>query len=322
MINSVSLDILVPTFNRVECLVKNLRLLDGQILSLKDKSAVRVIVSNNASSDSTAQALEFLKGELSYELVAYNQKENIGLEPNALFLLEISGARFIMFLGDDDFIPDDYLRFIFETLENETDVGCIIPGFSGLYPDGKIKPARNAHFEIKKYNKGFLSLIKISDYGHQLSGLVTKREGLYEAYTKDSENRNIYPFIFFVSYCIERHSTYYSPKYQVLVSQGNSKDWRYDASGLLVDVLKNFKIIYPNSKFKRLLLSSAFASKQSWRLRVGKNPMNAVLAFFHLIKAKDVDLLFKFSLLGLYPYCYVKKVVEVLANKIFLRAEN
>lgn len=322
MINFAFLDILVPTFNRVEYLGRNLRMLDKQISSLKDKGIVRVIVSNNASDDNTAQVLEFLKCELSCELVTYNQSKNIGLEPNALFLLENSSAEFIMYLGDDDFIPDDYLNFIFETLENEPDVGCIIPGFSGLYPDGKIKPARNASFEIKKYNKGFVSLIKISDYGHQLSGLVTKREGLYEAYTKDCENRNIYPFIFFVSYCIERQNAYYAPRYQVLVSQGNSKDWRYDDSGLLVDVLKNFKIIYPNSQLKRLLLSFAFASKQSWRLRVGKNPANAITAFLHLMRSKDVDMVFKFSLLGLYPYCYAKKIVALLANKIFIRAVN
>lgn len=310
--NGTKLDILLPTYNRATDLAKNLKLLDEQANKLNGKP-IKIIISNNASTDDTFTYLEDLKTEkLSFELEIYHQPTNIGLEPNAIFLLSKSKSNFIMYLGDDDFLPNGYLDFVISTIRTDQELGSIIPGFSALYKDGTVHESRNACFDVKKYDKGFNSLLKISHFGHQLSGLVSKREGLLESYLAMEDCRNIYPFIFFISKPIKELNSYYAPKYQVLVSQENVKDWNYDESGLLTEVFKNYKLLYPNAALKRLLLELSFSTNQSWRLRAGRNLKNAGQAFLHLAKSKNVDVMFKLALPALYVLCYVKKIDKLI----------
>lgn len=310
------IDILIPTYNRSECLKKNILILWGQISKYELEQEVRILVSDNHSTDTTPDVLSEIGKDFPAQLKVYRQDRNIGLESNALFLLEKASSVYVMYLGDDDYLPDGYLAFVLEKIREES-IHCIIPGFSGLHPDGVVKQARTANFPFKKYAPGFLTVCELSNFGHQLSGLVTKREGLYEAYSEREECRNIYPFVFFVAYCMLRGCTYYAPKYQVLVSQGNSKDWRYDDSGLLIDIFKNYRIVFPREPIKAAWASIAFARAQPGRLRVGLNPINAIKAFAHLAASKEVSPLIKASLIVLYPYCYVEKSLSVLKRRIF-----
>lgn len=310
------IDILIPTYNRAEFLKKNILVLNKQICDSGLQEDFRIIVSDNCSTDNTADYLSEIENDLAVQLLRYRQDKNIGLEPNVLFLLGKATSEYVMYLGDDDYLPDGYLDFVFEKIKKE-DVHCVIPGFSALFPGNIVKPARNAKFPFKKYTPGFSTVCKLSNFGHQLSGLVTKRDGLYDEYMTREEFRNIYPFVFFVAYCMLRGNTYYAPKYQVLVSQGNSKDWRYDDSGLLIDIFKNFKIAFPGKPFKAAWASLAFARIQSWRLRVGINPVNTIKSFVHLTGSKEVSPLIKVSLITLYPYCYVERTISFLKRRIF-----
>jgi len=315
------IDILIPTYNRAECLKKNILILNKQINEDNLQQELRIIISDNHSTDSTQNILSEIKNNISAQILAYRQDTNIGLEPNALFLLKKASSEYVMYLGDDDYLPDGYLSFVIDKAKNEA-VHCVMPGFSGLFQDGTIKPVRNADFALKKYQPGFSTVCKLSNYGHQLSGLVTKRAGLYETYMKREENRNLYPFVYFVTHCMLRGHTYYAPKYQVLVSQGNTKDWRYDDSGLLVDVFKNYKTAFPEKPLKAAIASLAFAKTQSWRLRVGKNPLNAIKAFFYLTASKEVSPLIKASLIALYPYCYIERTLSLIKKQLTSGSPN
>lgn len=309
------IDILIPTYNRANCLKNNVLLLNKQINKNNLHQQFRIIVSDNHSTDDTQNILSEIKDNISVQFFAYRQDTNIGLEPNALFLLGKATSEHVMYVGDDDYIPEGYLNFVVEKINNEA-VHCIIPGYSDLLPDGTIRPVRHATFSYKKYEPGFSTVCKISHYGHQLSGIVTKRAGLYEAYIEREENRNLYPFIYFVTHCMLRGPTYYAPQYQVLVSQGNAKDWRYDDSGLLTDVFKNYKTAFHKEPLKAATASIVFSKKQSWRLRVGKNPLNAVRSFIDLTTNKEISPLIKASLIGLYPYCYIEKVLSVIKKEL------
>jgi hypothetical protein len=188
-----------------------------------------------------------------------------------------------------------------------------------LYGDGSITPARTAKFNIKKFTPGLASALKLSSFGHQLSGLVLKRDGLYERYVADEKFRNIYLFIFFVAFNNLRGNSYYAPIHQVLVSQGNSKDWRYDESGLLTEILKNYQITYPHSPIKRLFLCHAFTVQQSWRLQIGIRPSNikkSIKAYIHLYKNDYLDMAYKASLLFLYPFLYAKLIAGGVRNRL------
>ena len=309
------IDILIPTYNRAEFLRKNLLLLNRLINEGGLQSEFRIIVSDNCSTDNTPDVLEEVAQTLTVELQRYRQEQNIGLEPNVLFLLKWATSEYVMYVGDDDYLPRGYLEFVVDRTKSSNSF-CVIPGYSELFPGDVINPRRNAAFDLKHYPAGFATVCELSNFGHQLSGLVTRRDGLYEVYTQHEQHRNLYPFVFFVAYCMLRGGTFYAPKYQVLVSQGNSKDWRYDASGLLIDIFKNYKLAFPHEPFKAALASIYFAKAQSWRLRVGRNPMNTIRAFFHLVGSKDVSLLIKVSMFALYPYCYVEKGLSFVRRHI------
>lgn len=313
------IDILIPTFNREPFLIKNIIILNEQAKSCSINKNFRILVSNNCSTDNTKNALSQIKEKIEIELIIFEQEKNIGLEKNAIFLLEKSNAPFILYLGDDDYLPIGYLSYIVEQISLDKNLSVIIPGFSNLYSDGSITPSRSANFEIKKFTPSLNSAMQLSNFGHQLSGLVLKRDGLLDKYIENEKLRNIYPFIFFVAFNNLRNNSYYVPKYQVLVSQGNSKDWRYDESGLLTEILKNYKIAFPNSPIKRLLLGLAFTKQQSWRLQIGIRPNNikkSILAYFHLCKTDSVDLAYKSTLPFLYSYLFAKLIAVGARNRL------
>jgi hypothetical protein len=220
-----------------------------------------------------------------------------------------------MYIGDDDYLPRNYLKFIVNTIQADESVCAIIPGINSLYADGSTKPGRTAKFDCKRYAPGFMSALRLSCFGHQLSGILLKRDGLEKKYLRDPRYRNIYPFIFFLSYNNLRGSSYYAPMYRVLVSQGNSKDWGYDESGLLTEIFKNFNILFPQNPFKRFLLASSILKKQgSWRLRVGKNLSLSLNAMIHIWKNPSTDFLIKLFLPVAISYFHLRKWLNPLLS--------
>ncbi|ARP81414.1 hypothetical protein CAL12_11785 [Bordetella genomosp. 8] len=85
--------------------------LEQTILSLKkqDVDSVSFLVSDNASSDRSAEILRDLTaGDERFELV--RQPENIGALKNWKFLFEQSSSEYFMWLGGHDYLSDGYLR--------------------------------------------------------------------------------------------------------------------------------------------------------------------------------------------------------------------
>jgi glycosyltransferase involved in cell wall biosynthesis len=314
------IDILVPTYNRAKDLEKNLTHLDNLIKKENVDQHFRILISNNASTDNTLEVLEKVKKRIGVEIVIYNQNNNIGLEKNAIFLLEKATSGYVMYIGDDDYLPEKYLSLLIELIGKDENLTSIIPGTVALYSDGTLIPGRLESFSEKKYLKGFSTAYEISYLGHQLSGVVQKRNGLYEEYTKKQSLRNIYPFIFFLGYNSLQGNVYYVPSYKIKISVSNSKDWAYDDSGLLTEIFKNYKMLYPKSPLKRLMLCFSVMSKQKWRLRVGKNLKLAIKSFNHLVQSSDVDSLVKLTLPFIYLYLYIKGFFGVLKRK-YINAE-
>lgn len=309
------IDILIPTYNRSDFLKKNILTIDAQIQKYDLASRFQIIISDNCSNDDTWMFLNSLENSINTKISIYRQKKNIGLEPNAIFLLGKSMADHIMYLGDDDYIPDGYLAFVLNAIDNDG-AFCVIPGYSNLSPDGSVNPSRTENFNFRKYEAGFETVCSLSNYGHQLSGLVVKRESLYKEYIDHNIYRNIYPFIFFVTYCMMRGVSFYAPKYQVLVSQGNSKNWSYDASGLLIDIFKNYKIAFPEDRDKFVTACSTFVRSQPWRLRAGKNVYNAFKAFLHIFLSREVDRKIKIMIFCFYPSIYISKFKKFILKKM------
>lgn len=278
------LDILIPTYNRRDIVGVNIRWLMTAIRAERLTSHIRIVVSDNCSPDSSYEALlPLMVDNQDVGMVLFRQPQNIGLEPNVIFLLEQAHAPYVMYVGDDDFVPERYLTKVVEILLKDSCVGCICPGFSELHTNGEVLPARVAAFDERVFPPGAMSVLKMSQYGHQLSGVVVKTEGVCAAYLSKTSHRNLYPWIYFVSYWLLRgHRGYYLPAYQVLVSQGNPKEWRYDDSGLLGHVFRNYNALFDQAFILKSLCQTSFMFQQPWRV-LGRG-MRGVL---HLWQAEE-----------------------------------
>jgi abequosyltransferase len=291
------LSILIPTYNRSEYLKKNLELLNRYIHQENFSNQIEILVSNNNSSDNTEEMiLEFKKNQPNLQLYYHFQKENIGLEKNALFVLKEAAGEFVMYLGDDDYVDNDYLQGVIDHLKNNKNTHSIIPNFIPVDTSGKqIGKGRDDEFPPRVYDVGYKNCLMNSWRGHQLSGLVLKREGLYDAYI-DLKISNIYLFIFLLSYCCLYGDTYHFTTVPVKVTQPGqaNKDWGYGKDGLLNEVFDNY-VKLPVNYFQKSLLQLFFYKKQSWRLFMyEKNGFKSLFrAALNILASSNSTFLFK-----------------------------
>lgn len=311
--NKFDIDILIPTYNRSGCLEKNLRLLNEQVSILSGSVTIQVIISDNNSQDATIPTVNALIKEIPLSVILLTSEENVGLEANTVKVLAASHAEFVMFLGDDDYLPDGYLQYAVDII-TEKKIGCLIPGFSALFDDGKVVAARGGHKHIVA--PSFKSVLMLSLYGHQLSGLLFRRSGVLGAYLKHPQFRNIYPFIYFVTYSLSREFSIFNPEFQVLVSQGNSKDWKYDDSGLLTHVFCNYEALWGAGSLRSILCCLRFVFAQSWRLRFSWLPFSSMKAVAHIFNSGNISMSVKIAILLAYPLLYVKEVVFKLISSL------
>ena len=239
-----TLDILIPTYNRAEDLGENLRRLQAQAQALgAEAGLVRVCVSDNASTDGTAALLQSLsEGQLApLSLVYERHTENRGLEANAVHVLSMAQAPYVLFLGDDDFLAEGYLAFVLEQIQSPEPPSCIITGILQIDNAWQvIGDPRPADFELAEEPGGKEAIIRFSHLAHQMSGLVLRREGLLDSYLANPQWRNPYLFIYFAAECLRQGKGIYAAKYKTLVKILNQKDWGYNDMGLLDEVYKSY----------------------------------------------------------------------------------
>ncbi|ULC59749.1 glycosyltransferase [Flaviramulus sp. BrNp1-15] len=308
----MKLSILIPTYNRSKFLLKNLESLKSFIFKLKKFHEIEIIVSNNCSTDNTDQIItSYLDNYPDLKLRYFSQNKNIGLQKNALFVLNEAQGEYIMYLGDDDFLEFSYLKGVVEYIQTNTNVHCIIPSFVAINTSGEsLEGGRDFNFANKLTKGGFYNCFINSWRGHQLSGLVLKREGLYDSYITHKVN-NIYLFIYFVAYSCLHGNTYHFTKFPVKVTQPGqeNKDWGYGKDGLLNEVFDNYKKLNVNL-LQKGLLQLYFYTKQSWRLEYYENlgPKGFFNAFYCIWFSKNSTFFFRlfFPFVGLLVYFYRK----------------
>jgi len=266
------LTVLIPTYNRSKQLIKNLSMLSVFIRKNDLEDFVTILISDNCSSDNThIKVQKFIEDNNDLKIILFKQKENIGLEKNALFVLEKAKTDYVMYLGDDDYIEEEYLVKVIKTLKDDTEkrITCIIPNLKGVDCEtGEIAGERDKGIKSRSYKPSFMSCLENSWRGHQLSGIVLYRDNLYEEYVKKNVH-NIYPFIFFVAYSSLMGKLLHLIDYPVKVSivPQSQKDWGYKDDGLILEIFDNYKCLYNQKKdiFKRSLLELKLLKVQRWR---------------------------------------------------------
>ncbi len=315
MSSSVRLEILIPTYQRAEVLLQNLEALVGLIRS-EGNGEVGIRVRDNASSDGTADLVrEFAAKNSDVPWVVEANQENIGGEPNCIALLEASESDYVMYLGDDDFLPKGYLAFVLNEINTNPNTSVILTGFSELLPDGSLLPARFEKFDMLRIKASDQAMERLMPLGHQLSGLMLKRDGVVESYLSHSDSRNMYPFMYFVGYCGRRGDCVYAPKFQVHVSQGATRHWSYDKSALMRDMLVNYELIFSGKPIQRWR-AQWFLLKRNWARLGGSSITRLPTAFPHVVFWNRLDWLTRLTLIAISPFLLARATLGSLARSM------
>lgn len=261
----MQLEILFPTYNRCDYLLKNLQKFDSYIKKNNLKEKVGIIVSNNASTDNTYEDVNDFSNNSYCQVKLFSHEHNLGLEKNALFILGQATAPYVMFMGDDDYIQEDYLLSCLKVIDSDSQLGCIIGCVEMIDEKGNyIGHGRDYGEPSRKWEPGFRALKENAHKLHQLSGLVLRRECLYDEYVKRDVS-NIYPFTFWGGYCMQRYNTVQITDYPISVTHTQKKDWAYGKDGLLQDYYKNYARL-DLSHWQRYLLESKMVYLQPFRV--------------------------------------------------------
>lgn len=118
MKEKIILSILIPTYNRVDYLMKNLNVLFKQMDS-KIIDSVEIIVSDNCSDDETLKQLNLIeKTNINFRF--WSNEKNIGADGNFLKLVREAKGKFLWLFGDDEYLLEGSLNRVINYLkENE-----------------------------------------------------------------------------------------------------------------------------------------------------------------------------------------------------------
>lgn len=309
------LSICIPTYNRDVYLLKNLELLKSYIEKNKLIEIIEIVISNNASTDQTFEVLTlFEKINPKLKLKIYNQKSNIGMIKNFEFVACKALNNIFMWLGDDDYISEDYLLKVLDIIErnkNTKEIFSILPSFKPINGNGEVlSGGRGVNDSEQIFEKGFKTCIKNSYKGHQMSGLVFSKN-ILEIY-KERKVNNMYPFIFFVAYSNLNGKTYYIPQYPVKVTVGEKKYWNYGNDGLVSEVFDNYMKLDELSYLEKSFLELYFLKIQSWRyLQYQRKVFYAIL---NIIKNKNTTFVVKFIFIVLVFYIFIKILIKKMVK--------
>ena len=116
--NGLLLSILIPTYNRRDCLDLNLNCLLDQL-----SPQVEILIGNNASSDDTIEYLKKYENHPSIQV--FNRKENLGADSNFIELVKASRGQFVWIFGDDEVLFEGALNKVLALLSSNPQIGIL-----------------------------------------------------------------------------------------------------------------------------------------------------------------------------------------------------
>lgn len=245
------LSIIIPTYNRSNELIKNLSSLIKYISELDEWEEIEIICGDNNSLKEHKDKIKNYLNNYKNRVNIFFHSSNIGYENNLLFLLKKSIGEYVMLLGDDDYISFDYLQLVLSYLRTNK-FGAIIPNCYSINEVGeKINRERD---EIN--NDKFLRKVKDIRFivkAHQLSGLVFRKEGVYDNYKKNVKS-NLYPQIYFIGYSLMKEDGVHITRYPVRNTVIKKKNFSYQNDHLFGEIAKSVDPIQLNTSQKKSLI--------------------------------------------------------------------
>ena len=310
------LTICIPTYNRCTQLKNNLELLCAYITKNNCEKEIGLFISDNHSQDGTLRMLSEIKTQNPDILFIYHTNEdNIGASKNLVNLFKCCPTPYIMLLGDDDYISEEYLLGCLRQILSDHNLKCILPSYYNVTPEGKdLKRGRDLGRKSQHYQRGFRNCYVNSWRGHQLSGIVLENSGIYERIVENNID-NLYPQIFAVaSKCLEGdlfHFTDFPVK--VMRPPQSQKDWGYGPNGLISDIYENYSHLNI-TLMQRFLLEYQILDKQYWRcaMYLKKGCVDFFKCIWSICASKNTSIIMRMLIWLLVIWVFLKNAVTLL----------
>lgn len=142
MNDSLLLSLCIPTYNRADFLNISLSKLSIQFFNLRNPHMLELIVSDNCSTDNTEKVVnQYISMGLPIKYI--KNSKNLGMDGNFVQCFQLASAKYVWLLGDDDFLKDNMLDKLLQSLSEDIEYGLI-------------------HLAISKQKKEFEKLYKDS----------------------------------------------------------------------------------------------------------------------------------------------------------------
>lgn len=316
------LSLCIPTYNREKDVLKNVKKLIDIVEDNRFEDFVNIYVFDNCSTDNTQAEIEELieKYQGKVEINYIKNSSNIGMTENIKKPIYCADAEYVMLLGDDDYICKEYLKSVVEYIR--TGFSCIVPSYQNITPTGELMSrGRDIGKKRKEFKKGFKNCLHNMWRGHQMSGLVVKREELEKEMSKKGVN-NPYPQVFMIGTSSMLGKTAHITEYPVLVTRPpqSKKTFSYGNDGYIGEFFDNFKLLSNISKTQRFLLETNFLYNQYWRyaMYIKKGPKAFLKCIASIEKSENTSIATKICFPIMLPFMLViKAFVLLFSGKLF-----
>jgi glycosyltransferase involved in cell wall biosynthesis len=148
---STTLSVCIPTFNRKEILIQNIK----HLIKIGN-SKIQLVISDNCSTDGTSNYVKKLLCESpSFNIIYSRNQTNLGPDLNFKKALSLATGKYSLLLGDDDFLSNDFFLKVLPLLEvDET--------FSAVF----LSQSKSDTLKVQKFNSSqIVSFLKTVGVG-------------------------------------------------------------------------------------------------------------------------------------------------------------
>ena len=300
------LSICIPTYNRANDLEKNVKGICS-IISELGREDIDIYVVDNNSTDDTYIKMQAIISENARVHYRKNE-ENIGAPKNLIRAYLVSDSEYVMLLGDDDFFSKEYLEEVMSILEVKQPE-MVLGNYVGIDGAGNAitqpREPIGETFSTDDYRNKVMWGLSLA---HQLSGLVYRKRSIDEK-TMESLLTTMYPQSYLAMQNAEKGVYYHILNNPIRVTQTNTKDWHYDASGFLFDLLSGFYYLPISKKEKKEFEKKALSTAgTAWRLSLTYR--HPVKVFREVIKENRLEPGFKAYFVLYYCWKWIKHVMK------------
>ena len=180
----MKISICVPQYNRIELLLKSLRIIENQ-----DYDDIEIVVSDDCSTDNTVEEIQKLQKDYKYPVVFFKFEENQGYDRNYRKCIELATGDYCLVIGNDDTMNNDNAISNLVSFLKANDLPDI--GYCNFVEENNMDNSFERALESTVHGSGIDVAIKHANGFSFVGGLIYKKR-VFDKYNTDKHDGSIY----------------------------------------------------------------------------------------------------------------------------------